>query len=385
MGKIGIITFHFAENFGASLQCFALYNYIREHNGDCIIINYRPDYHSSKYNVFINPFDAFKTSESPVRKIKIFTKRLLSNSMFIGRIRKKNAFSNFLKEYCEQTALVKTAEELVELGRDFSVCIAGSDQIWNEMYTNGSFDSAYFLRFFSGLKYTYAASAGYLFDDAKLKDITHFLTGFRKISVRETSLMEQINEYSGLEVITSVDPTLLLNRETWENVANAVPIVENYILVYQLESSGTILDITDNIQKATGLQVVNISPNDYLVGSGIRYKRVKYCSPIMFLSYVRHSQYVVTNSFHGTVFSIIFERTLACVLHSRTPERMKTLLADHGLEKRIYTSYDSATLDNINYNDAKKAYWSKIDQSKRYLDGIIERANRINEQNETDI
>lgn len=372
MGKIGIITFHFAENAGAALQCFALYSYIREQGGDSIVINYRPKYHTSKYSLFINPFDAMVSDEKMFRKVQLFVHRLVSNVKFIGKLRRKRNFNIFMQEYCTQSPAAGTPLELSALCRDYSACIAGSDQIWNEKYTNGSFDNAYFLDFFSGPKYTYAASVGYLLDKHKLKVVRDKLLKFNKISVRENSLMRQLTNRDKLNVVTCVDPTFLLDKEHWLKIAGKSRSTGKYILAYQLEQSIEFADVLLGLQKKTGLKVINISPNDFLKGTGIKTSRDQYCSPQRFLNYICYAEYIVTNSFHGTVFSIIFERKFAGILHSRTPERMKTLLTDHGLEKRIYIEYEDSILEEINYKAAKDLYRNKVEQSKKYLAEIIE-------------
>lgn len=325
MKKIGILTFHNVPNYGAALQAFALNRIINQLNYDCKIINYFSDdlLHQYKLINFRN------------RGIKNF----LKNTILI----KKNYYRNkkfilFQKKYYRQTEPIKRIKKLTDVIHDFDYIITGSDQVWNKDITKESSD-IYFLNFFATekpQKISYAASFGT--DKIKYKDdLKLLLKDFKSISVREESANRILHEVDINNVEVVIDPTMLLTRDEWNSIFKPIELKEPYILVYMLQKDDFMIDFVNKFTSNINLKVIHF-------GAINRYKvktENKYCSgPDEFINLIRNAKYVITNSFHGVVFSIIFKKELFVIPHRTRNTRIENLLSKLKLEDRMILNND---------------------------------------------
>ena len=347
--KIGIITYHFPYNCGATLQCFALQTKLEELGHEVCVINYRPWYHQNRYTPLKNPiYFAKKMYHEPasntIGKWKHaaggFYRAIRSWKRYSEVAKKDKKFRSFVKKYLKETNVYRTIKQLQQNPPKCDVYIAGSDQLWNSAITGGSFDRAYFLDFGDETikRMTYSVGA----DFSKLSDPVKSLSDIVKkldiISLREEKWMPFVKEAAtGIPTHVDVDPTLLLKSEKYDShMALLKPEKEAYILTYTMvgETQKEIYNGAKLLSEKLGLKVIDVSGDPGQMNKKVEDNRL--CGPDEFLWYIKNAEYVITNSFHGTVFSVIFKKKFVTIPHAVTGNRVTELLDKLGLSTRYH-------------------------------------------------
>ena len=335
--KIGILTFHCAYNYGAVLQCYALQEILRKLGHEVEIIDYRPDY-------IVKPYKVFRWGRLFYKDLKRTLRSWMKEPLLVGlRFKRYKVFNEFI---CSK---LKLSTRVVGSNIDpkYDVYVMGSDQIWNPQITKG-FDPVYFGFFHTPPKkgtriISYAASIGSetvaLDLQYKLKKL---LTNFDAISVRENSLATILKQITKREVATVLDPTMLVDLTTWEILAKAPKLNKKYILVYQ-DGRECTLCISKKLAKEMNAVVVQIPLTPFV---SYRKNIKQGVSPEEFLGWIRNAACVITPSFHGTVFSIIFRKPFFCI---ECNARVHSLLSILGLEDRIIKRNDNPVFSLIDY------------------------------------
>lgn len=359
--RIKTITCHDVYNHGASLQAFAFQRYLSELGHEVEIIDYKPDYLSGHYKLW--SVDNSKYDKPIIKQIYLLAK--LSGRLIA--LRRKRKFDEFTQKYLRLTPhRYHSNEELKTNPPKADVYIAGSDQIWNTLFQNGR-DEAFYLDFAPKGSKRIAYAASFATNDVveEYKPfVRRMLQSFDSISLRERislSLLESLGRNDGVAVC---DPVFLLSREQWNNILPASSIEEKYLLVYDTENSNKIRDIAQSISKERKLKIFNIS------GSRKSYvdKDFWASSPIDFVQLIRDAEFVVSNSFHATAFSLIFHREFCVVNRSEAiNERMLSLLEQYGLQDRLITDIAKGLLSSIDYSKVQPKIERDIEASKRYL------------------
>lgn len=327
--KLGILTFHRADNFGAVLQNYALQQAI-------ISLCVSPetiDYHSKRideaYRVFRKP--TCKESFSRKFKNRIWDIINLKNA-YISKMR----FENFRKQYLAISSSEYSVNNISD--SDFDIYLSGSDQIWNKEIIGEEDESVFSLSFTNQKKATYAASCGNV---NCLIDKTDALKEINIISVRELELSIFLGE-KGICSVVVLDPVFLLDKEQWNALIKDIPIRKNkYVFLYYIDSGRDVAALIANkISHELGLQVYY--PKRYDKTSIKNHYGISSFSdgPLEFIAEIANAEFVVVSSFHGAAFSIIMEKEFVAVLHEKTGERVKNLLVELGLEDRIVTDSD---------------------------------------------
>ena len=373
--KIGILTFNFAQNYGAALQCYALSKILINLGADVSVMDYEPKYQRTGNAVFNNPLEVLKHEIPSNEKVVVFLKSIILNARIPGKVLKKCRFYEFRKEYINETALLKTQEDVLMAANDFDCIIVGSDQIWCKYLTGGSVDYVYFLKNVKCKKYTYAASAGSKFESADVQNAIVLLKDFVEVSLRENTLLSQLIDEGIDNVRLDLDPTLLLCGNEWSKLANRSKLkwTRKFILFYSLEKSDDVCEAARKMQEYTGMMIIDISPINCLSNSGLTVKKSKWISPIDFLWYIQNASYVVTNSFHGNVFALLFGKPLVSVLNMSSPERVLSLFNLLGIEQYLYR--DNEELRDCIYYGCKSAdeiITSYRNNSLSYLKKIVD-------------
>lgn len=342
--KIGILTFHCAHNYGAVLQAYALQEKIKETGHEVEIIDYKPDYLTTIYKNFDlkNIFSGFITSV--IRKFVSYT------LTYFHKVKRNRKFDEFIYSNFN---MHKVSDGKIP---DFyDLYVLGSDQIWNKRITKG-FDKIYFGNFNtkSGSKIiTYAASIG----NAKieLEDIdllNSLIKNIDGISVRESNLVPILKQITNKEIHKVVDPTFLLNPQQWSIMSKKPKIKKKYVLIYRIQSDNQILRIAKEIASQLKCTLIEIP-----AGVTLKYVTNKYIatSPDEFLGWIKHAECIISASFHGTAFSIIFNKPFYAInLNDGSEKRSKDLLESLGLEDRLIHKDSSVTFSNINFEESKK-------------------------------
>jgi ferredoxin len=253
------------------------------------------------------------------------------------------------------------------------VYLSGSDQIWNpKIFPDKRFDPVFFSAFTPGRKIAYAPSFGVPYIPEELKgELRGYLDTFSHLSVRELRGREIVREVLGREVPEVLDPTLLLTREQWGALAAPSGGRDGYILVYCISRPGALEPYIRSLARTTGLPVVQLCGVRRSVCPGA--KCVLDAGPAEFLGLFRDAAYVCTNSFHGTVFSVQFQKpffTAVAPAEMAAPERSRTysLLSALGLTHRIIGKGDTASLgDGVDW----PAVTEKLEAARRSSLGYL--------------
>lgn len=355
MKKIGIITIHSDLNYGAALQAYALNQYLRDQGYDSQIINYiKIPNHPRNY-----PFPkniAYKLMNAP---------RFLRYRKFLRSSVTKKSWNSI--------------EELMNgFNEPFDIVISGSDQVWNPT-CGGLVDKLnpiYYLAFADKSRYkkiAYASSLGsYRFNEEEQIYVKKWLDEYIHLSTRETAGSEHLKEILGKEVKVVLDPTLLLTHQQWCKVSKPVSIKEKYVLVYYIDEIAECVEYARKIADKNNLKVVMMS-NTFKPFPGVD-KNIPFCGPGEFLWLFDHAEYVVTNSFHGTAFSVNFNRPFISVIKRNSPQRAQTLLCNIGLPDRLLTDIDQVDqLSNeINWQNVNDKLNKLRCDSAEYLINAVE-------------
>lgn len=363
--QIRTITCHDVYNHGASLQAYALQTYLGAMKHQVQIIDYKPDYLSHHYQLWSvdNPiYDA-----PIIRQLYLLAKlsgRLMS-------LKRKRRFDEFTNSYLKLTPrCYHSYAELEENPPQADVYIAGSDQIWNTFFQNGR-DAAFYLNFApkSSKRVSYAASFATedIIEEYK-PFVRKMLQNLDAISVRERCSLPLLELMGRTDGVAVCDPVFLLSKEQWENMMSKVVDTDRYLLVYDTEHSVKLKEIALQIAKDKGLKIYNVSA----FRIGYADKDLWASSPLDFIRLVHNAVYVVSNSFHATAFSLIFERNFCVVNRSeRINERMKSLLMNYNIVERLAVEYTKELLMDIDYQKVVPLLRKDVEGSKNFLYKVL--------------
>lgn len=333
MKRIGIVTFQETNNYGALLQNYALQKALEELGVEGETIDYKSDYIGKPYRLLQLKKKGFLTYCLGVVGYLIYLPRTKNNRRFRKLIR----YSKTVHK-----------DELKELQKDYDAFITGSDQVFN--YSLTDFDPYYMLGFVEDKSkcMSYAASLGKKEIEADYaEEFEKRLRGFRGITLREPSAQTALASIGITNTTIAPDPCVLLNREAWDQIALSAPKKE-YIFVYQLGVSKEVVAMAKALRKKYHLPIIyapfpvgGMSAGTYHITAGAQ----------EVITYIKYASYVVTDSFHGTLLSILYEKefyTKAAGTHGAVGNRILDLLKEYGLENRLLTNTISEA-DAINY------------------------------------
>lgn len=370
--KISIITFHNTSNFGATLQCTALSRYLESIGNEVFIIDYLPQYILNKKSVL----KEFKKIGSSRNKLKAFAKGFAYLSHYSELRRRDMAFETFINKNLRLTSTYHTIKELCDNPPKSDFFICGSDQIWNPALTGNSFDDAFFLTFTNRDKASYGASVGELNIEQYGNEIKAKVGDFKGVSVREISVAGRLSEVLNQDVKTVLDCTLLLKGKDYSALEKEMTLRDKpYLLFYDMQRSKASEKVARQIAEQKRLRIIDISPSPFITVKGSE-KRID-IGPGEFLHLVKNASYIVTNSFHGTVFSILYHKTFLTFLHSTRSGRVVDLLNELDLHDRIVDSADIVPQKEINYLSVDEKLDHKRQQSYGYLRSILEAASHF--------
>lgn len=350
--KVGIITFSNASNIGAVLQAFSLQSFImHEYQYEVVLINYT--YTSSNVSIDYKKSTILQYCEKIRRLRKILYNRV--NNRLFDEFRHKYLFLG--KE--------QFANYIPENAENCDVYITGSDQVWNTDL-NGK-RGAFYLDFVNGRKkIAYSASVGRDLTETDKEFILQNLHRFDKISVRENSLSEFLGN-SLINNTVTVDPVFLQSDFFWRNIERRINGPKPYIFCYVMENSLIIQEKAKEISKKLSAKIIWVNGGGFT--SSFPGKRCHFVGPREFLYLIDNSLAVVTNSFHGAAFSVIFKKPLYIVAHSKRNERLVQLaLLLNQKNKIIYNLEDVAA--EI-YPKNSHPLFDLIDVSKQYLNNCL--------------
>lgn len=367
MKTVGIITFHGAHNYGSSLQAFAMQKIYEELGTHSEIINFRTSIQKDQY--------------APLTKRKGL-KYFLKNAFFIlnyilnykSRKSKYMKFEHFISTYLKTSKLEYNSEkELFENPPQYDLYVCGSDQIWNTAPNDASM--AYFLSFIkNGRKVSFAPSFGQIGTIDHMEEISSYLSDFDMLSVREARGQELVKEMTGKDVPIFMDPTILFSASTWDKLCAPQLLNGDYIFYYSLFSTKEMIQEVKKLSKQLGIPVVisNISNQHELLNGFIQKTS---SGPCEFLSLIKHAKLVVTSSFHGTIFSILYNKPFL-VYKGMEDKRISTLLKTTRLEKCAFLHKEAeeklSEIFQLDFSLANDAIKKERSRSIAYLKKTLE-------------
>lgn len=336
MMKISIITLHAVANYGSALQSYATQCIFDGMGLHTEIVDYRrkailPE---TTWGIFRNP------EYSALMKLKL---ALIQPSSRKGR----EIFDRFLKTNIRMTDRLYTQDEdFVEHPIEADIYCTGSDQVWNTGWHN-EIPAPFFLNYAPEGKKRIAFSASFgkeKLDEWEKPGILEYLKKYSAISVREKSAVDIINVLDGgVKVERVLDPTLTVEPEVWYKLAAEDRIVkEKYILVYQLNNNKAFDRYAKQLAAKKKLKLIRLCTRyDQLrkTGYGIVLPKVE-----EFLSLIRDAEYVVTDSFHGTAFCLIFHKRFVDIYPGLYSTRLESILELTRLKCRKLEDYDDFSL-----------------------------------------
>jgi len=352
--KIGVITFHRPINYGAIFQSVALIKKLSSLKIDAEIIDYRNKRHEKEIANM-----SFKSASGYKNKIKSLLFYRFNN-------RKKEKFCEFLNNNAKVSEVIYDKNNIKDINKEYTHFITGSDQVWNLNLTDSDYN--YFLDFVNddSKKFSYASSFGYSkVPEQYVSKTKEYLSKYKKISVREAQGAKIINDLIDKKVDVVLDPTLLLNKDEWlelaENVKFKLP--EKYILLYVVSPTKEDFLIAKKFSKMVNMKVILINYNmKYVFG-------MKNCfdlGPGEFLNLFKNATYVLTNSFHGTAFSINFNKNFYVRLSKKANNgnsRIENIINLVGLQDRYIDEECDVDISNIDFEKVNKIMESERKKS----------------------
>ena len=366
--KIKTITCHDELNFGASLQAFSLQRYLGTKNHQVEIIDYKPSYSSGHYNLWAvsNPI-----YDKPIIKLLYLLAKLPGR---LCGLKRKRTFDSFNSKYLKLTKRYNSYEDLKADAPLADCYIAGSDQIWNTLFPNGR-DAAFYMDF--GAKevkrISYAASFATPTIAPEFRDfVSEKLRGIDAISIRERISLPLLTELGRKDGVAVCDPVFLLSKDEWNKTLSLEKplfnVTEKYLLVYLTDKGPQIERIAQEIKKKTGWKIYSVGA----IKSQCADKSFTNAGPLDFVQLIRDAQFVISNSFHATAFSLIME-TKFCVVNRADAinERMKSILEDYGLSDRLVSEYNDELLQELDLNALSVCQKGIVDASKEWLNSQL--------------
>lgn len=365
--KIKTITCHKVNNHGANLQAVALMHYLEDLGNDVEIIDYFPEYFKHFRPLYCG---TPKYAANPVTRFAYicakFPGRLKSYLEYKKSDRKKN-FEAFRDKYYRLTDTYESFEELKANPPKADLYIAGSDQIWNTMMNNGK-DPAYYLQFApkNTTTATYAASFSVSEIPDELKEQTKkYIKSIDFVSVREKSALKILDDLGILNGQAVLDPVFLLEKKQWSKIESNIKLDDEYVLVYDFEGSDEVKKFAVKYAQKHNLKIYSLYKNEYCD------KSFENFGPDVFLSLIKNAEFIVSNSFHATAFSLIYEKEFAVIKRQEgINSRMVDLLESVGIDDRIVDSYQE--FNAIDFNLVKEKLEIEVEKSKGYLKKVLE-------------
>lgn len=350
MKKIGILTFQRSANFGAQLQAYALQKTVEKLGYNVEVINYSMTGNNLKDKWIYNT--------------KLLVKSILLNPMKYKKFRKNYNLSK--KKYTDRN--IETANQ------EYSCFITGSDQVWNPEYCKKT--STYLLGFSSKKNISYAASFGVEEIDEQFKDMyKKYLSKIDYVSIREKKGCEIFENLTTQKSKLVLDPTLLLKKDDWNSNLKLEENKKNkYVLIYMLEFSKELIEIGKKFAREHNMKYKIISGTP----RACYYHGVQWwMSPQKFAKLFYNSEYVFTNSFHGTVFAMNYNKQFfvkLLVKNNKVNNRLTNVLSNFNLEKRVIKD-DILDDENINYNEVNVL----LDEKRKESIDFLKKALKENE------
>jgi hypothetical protein len=344
--KIGIVTYHFVNNFGAALQTYGLSRtLLKVDNVEVNVVDYRHWF--IRFTDFIRVFPITTNFKEIISGIKTFSERR-------ERLEK---FSKFHNEKFSLTEKYLSVSSIEKNPPNCDKFVCGSDQIWNPIITRGV-SSPYYLDFAEKKEQRVSYAASFGVSDVNKKyysKMEEYFKNFKAISVREKEGINLVKEIS----------VFLLTKEEWLELSVEYKIDYKYILVYIMQNNDSVYEHAKKIKDALGLKIISISRYGY--APDFVDETLVNVGPKEFLGLFKNAEYICTNSFHGLAFSIIFEKEFSVIPSKRFNSRLQNLIDLFGIESLNEFSIDEIHREKYDKKNAEKIIQNERKKSLEFL------------------
>ena len=381
MKKVGIVSCYFKNNYGSMLQAYASQKILDDNNipNETINISQLSDFSKGKKKYYISQITNFNFIKTKLGMIKLKGYSKINKNLKRNFAIRNKKFEEFKRNF-NLTKSFSTYKELNEYSsKRYSDVIVGSDQLWLPVNVVSDY---YTLNWVPEdvNKISYATSFGISSIPDKYKEqYKTFLNRIENLSVRENNAVKLVKDVSGADATLVCDPTLLLTKDEWMDIQDEKPILnEKYIFCYFLGNNIEHRKFVERLKEKTGYKIVSINHCDeYVKYSGKFADIIPYdVGPSEFVNYIRNAEYVCTDSFHGTVFSLInntkfftFERFNKKSKMS-TNSRVHSLLEIVDLKNRLITGNEDVEeliKEKIDFKKVNKKLEEFRNESKEWL------------------
>lgn len=307
MKKIGLLSVQ-NHNYGSILQAYALQNFLENMGYQTEIIRYKKTNLIKQASRLLYRPLLEATIRTKWKNIycKVFKKELY-HTVLQSR---EHAFGDFVDKNLTFSEIFRGRQALVNGCKKYDSFVLGSDQVWNPMNLGGDFFTMTFIPE-QQKKITYAPSFGVSeIPENQKKATATYLKRIDYISVRESNGVKIVKELTGRDVPQVVDPTILLDKAVWDRKKGERIIKENYIFCYFISNNKAYRDYAKRLSERTGLKIACIPHVDEYVKADVGFGDIvlQYVGPLEFVNLISSASYVCTDSFHGSVFSTLYER-----------------------------------------------------------------------------
>lgn len=359
--KIRLMTFHTPKNYGAVLQAYSLFSYLKTKSEDVKVIDYNTEHLRSIYPVV-----------PMVKSARSFASVVVSSYTFLPKWRKFRKFEDFVENNLCLTKRYNSTKELYEAPPEADIIFTGSDQVFGPNRIEDE-RKAFYLDFVDESVKTasYAASFGVKhIPEEKKEEITGYLKKFDYLSVREKSGVDIIKQCICCEPCEVLDPVFLNSAKFWRKNAKVYKRgFDNYIFYYRLMNNKKSDRAAKDIAAKLGKKVVVMTDGRLSFKAD---KVLRDVGPQEFLYLMGNAEYIITDSFHGVAFSLIFEKQFAFVdFNESLQQRAMLLMQKLGISEYGYGEGEFFG-QNINYEAVNDRLNQLINDSKEYINEVLE-------------
>lgn len=333
------MTIHYIHNYGSVLQTYATQYLFEKAGYDVQTVDYiRPN--CRRENILAEQYKR-NQQDGGVRSYPVVRNILLYKRKYHFK-RCDSVFHAFIVKYIHLSKPYDTAESLMQNPPVADVYCTGSDQMWNSIWNDGILKE-HFLAYAPVGKKRIAFSTSFgrtELDKSELEITRSFIQKYDAISVREKSalnLLEQMDYRNGVHIL---DPTLIMTADEWASQLSIVPKINyRYVLTYGLNDNHELGKFAQKVAKDNGLRLINIglSWRAYFT----QWKTVLLPSVETFLSLIKYADYIITDSFHGTAFSLNFNKQFFVFYPGRFSTRLQSILALTHQEQRVVSDFNT--------------------------------------------
>jgi len=332
--SVGLITFHWADNFGSVLQAYALQETVRKLGFNVQIVDFRPT----------ALVDQYRISKPMRRNLKSILKYCVKKILFDRKVEHKiSRYEDFRRNFMYLSPKrFLSSEDLKKNSPTYDIYLVGSDQVWNPSFVR-DIGFSYLLDFLppSAYKVSYASSVVEEIPDDFLPKYKYYLEQFRFISVRERSSKEILKKILDKPIEVCLDPVFLLSVEEWHNICEKPKrkVKKPYILVLDYVVNETYRSYVNLLSSRLGLPIVSFQDKLKMKlmrkGYSNHLCSIEFEGPREILWYIANAEIVLTSSFHGLAFALIFNKKFVCMVHPTRGNRMIDLLTDIKMERSL--------------------------------------------------